>query len=219
MNLAGEWYTSGTLWAAGAVVVALLVGILTVVVTYMVGFPKRRLLYGVPVATPLLTTPDGVLRGELELRHRGELLTEPHVVELKLLSKGRKDIPSTAYDGGAPIRLDVGARIIEILQTSSTPSTLAPPRVAVDGTALAIGPSLLGRHQGISFTLLVEGSPCLTLESSLVDVDVKEASNALAERSPLEESVRTALLTGGGVMVAAVVAGAMGFLFMFVNGY
>lgn len=203
MSLAGEWYTSGTFWAAGTVLATLAVGIATVIVTYMVGFPKRRLQYGMPVAAPMLTAPDGV-RSDLELLHRGVPLTEPHVVELTLASRGRKDIPSDAYDGGTPIRIDVGARIIELLRTTSSPTELVRPRVAIDGTALEIGPSLLGRRQGVSFTVLVEGRPSLSFSAALIDVDTKENSDSLAQ--PLVLRVGRLALAAAAVVVAVAAA-------------
>lgn len=74
VTIAVEWYESGTFWTAAGVVVALLVGGASVSVGYIVGFPRRRLLYGMPTVAAMLTAPPGV-RGDLELRHRGKVLT------------------------------------------------------------------------------------------------------------------------------------------------
>jgi hypothetical protein len=104
--LAAEWYTSGRFWGAAGVVVTLLGIVVAAVVAYRTAFPRRRLLWGVATEAPLLSAPDGV-RGELELRHDGRLLTDPQVLEVVLTVQGRRDIPSSAFDGGAPIRLDV----------------------------------------------------------------------------------------------------------------
>jgi len=70
VSIAVHWYASGIFWAAVGVVVAVLVGVATVLVAYIVGFPRRRLLFGMPVAAAMLAAPVGV-RGDLELRHRG----------------------------------------------------------------------------------------------------------------------------------------------------
>ena len=46
--------------------------------------------------------------------------------------------------------------------------------MTVDGTSLKIGPSLIGKRQHITFTLLVDGTrPCLTCQSPLIDVQVR----------------------------------------------
>ena len=174
MSIAVHWYASGTFWTAAGVVVAVLVGIATVLVAYIVGFPRRRLLYGMPVTAAMLAAPDGV-RSDLELRHKGTVLTAPRVLEVRLVSRGRKDIPSSAYDGGKPLRLDVGARIVEVLQVTSEPSSIPAPKMTVDGTSLTIGPSLIGKRQKIAFTLLTDGGqPYLMCQSSLIDVQVRE---------------------------------------------
>jgi len=62
---------------------------------------------------PLLTAPPGI-RSDLELRHRGtpadrkrgehadaaawQVLADPRVLTLELVSRSRQDIPSEAYD-------------------------------------------------------------------------------------------------------------------------
>lgn len=146
MSIADKWYASATFWTATGVVVALLAVVATVLVTYMVSFPKRRLLYGMPVVAPLLRAPADA-RQDLELLYRGEALAAPHVLEIELISRGRKDTPSSAYDSAKPMRLDVGARIVGVLRTTSHPESLSVPKVIVDGQSLMIGPSLIGKRQ------------------------------------------------------------------------
>lgn len=70
MSFAGAWYSSGTFWSAAGVVVALVVGVGTVAITYLTRFARQRLEYGLRMATPLLAA-DGVRIDELELLHRG----------------------------------------------------------------------------------------------------------------------------------------------------
>jgi hypothetical protein len=48
------FYTSGTFWAAAAVAVAVLIGVATMWVTWISPYPKRRLLYSMPVVTSML---------------------------------------------------------------------------------------------------------------------------------------------------------------------
>jgi hypothetical protein len=173
VSIADRWYASAALLPATGVVVTLLAAVITAWVTYVVGVPKRRLLYGMPLITPLRTAPVGV-GDDLELRHTGKLLAEPHIVKIQLVSRGRKDTPTSLYDSGDPIRLDVGARIVEILQETSDPQSVPAPKVTVDGTSLTIGPSRISRRQKIAFTLLTDGGrPYLTCQSPLIDVQVR----------------------------------------------
>jgi hypothetical protein len=174
MNVAGAWYTSGTFWAGAGVVVAVLAAVAVVWVTLSVGFPRRRLYYWLRAAAPLLTAPTG-MRSDLQLLHRGTPLADPYVLTIELISRGRKDIPNDAYNGGQPLQLDVGSRIIEILQITSEPETLIPPQVTASETLLRIGPSLIGKHHQITINVLTDGGqPSLTCRSPLVDVQIRQ---------------------------------------------
>jgi hypothetical protein len=175
MAIAGEWYSSEPFWAGVGALATLAVGGLTAWVAYTIGFPRRRLLYYVRTETPLLTAPDGV-RDDLELKHRGRLLERPYVIELVIVGRGRRDIPRDAFDNGEPIRLDLGVPIVELLQstTSDSDSSRPVPQVRVDGTALAVGPVLIGRRQELVLSALVEGKPSLRCEAALTDVRVQQ---------------------------------------------
>jgi hypothetical protein len=173
MDVTGAWYTSGTLWAGAGVVVAVLAAVAGTWVAFSVGFPRRRLYYGLRAAAPLLTAPAG-MRSDLKLFHGETLLADPYVLTIELASRGRKDISSDAYDGHQPLHLDVGSRIIEILQITSAPETLMPPQVAASERSLSIGPSLIGKRHQITINVLTDGGPpSLACRSPLVDVQVR----------------------------------------------
>ena len=98
---------------------------------------------------PLLITPTGQ-QGDVELLYRGTRLTDPRALTIELTSRGRKDISNDAFNGGQPLELDVGARIVEVVQVTSEPKALPSPHVAADETRLKIGPSLIGDVTGSS---------------------------------------------------------------------
>lgn len=165
--------TSQIVLPAVGVLATILVGLVTVWVTYAVGFPRRRLLYGLPVVTPVLS----VARSggdDLQITFKDTPLDKPHVVRVHLVGQGRKDIPSTAFDSGNPLHLDINANIVKVLQITSN-GQQPVPKIAVDGSTLRIGPSLIGKRQRIEITLLVDGeNPHLICQSYLENVDVRE---------------------------------------------
>jgi hypothetical protein len=170
----GHFYTNGTFWA-GAGTVAGVVGTMAVIwVTLRVGSSKRRLLYSMPVVTPLLNERPGMPR-DVEVRRAGQLLTYPQIVNIELTSRGRRDITRDAFDGGEPLRLDVGVPIVECLQVKISPSDRPEPLCKIDGAKLLVGPSLISRRQTLVFSLLVDGpSPKLNRPpQSLIDVDLR----------------------------------------------
>ncbi|WP_433236338.1 hypothetical protein [Actinomadura nitritigenes] len=181
-TVAGSWYNSGTFWTGAGVVVALLVGIATVAVTYLTRFARQRLECSLRTVAPLLTAPDAV-RDELEVLHRGVKLEHPYMAEVVLAGSGRRDIPRADFDNGDPIRLDLGTPIVKLLRVQATDSasaTPAPP-VRVDGTALLVGPALIGRRQRIVLNALVKGELAgLRCEAPLPNARVRRPRNLLA---------------------------------------
>jgi hypothetical protein len=171
---AGDFYVSGGFWVSALGAVAGVLGTIAIIlVTIWIGRPRRRLLYWMPVSAPLLNAGQDVRR-KLEVRCGGKILSDPQVLEIGLFNQGRLDIPTTAFDARKPLRLDVGAPIIEVLSTAAVPTNRATPVVHVEGTMLQIGPSLIPKRQTITFSVLVDGpAPRLTcVEPELVDVEV-----------------------------------------------
>jgi hypothetical protein len=211
MSNAGEWYNSGTFWSAAAVVVALLVGIATVAVTYLTRFTRQQLAYGLRTVVPLLTAPEGV-RDDLELRHRGISLEHPHLVEVVLAGRGRRDIPRAAFDNDEPIRLDLRVQIVELLQVTATDSASATPipPARVDATALLIGPALIGRRQRLVLSCLVEGRPSLHCSAPLPNARVRR--HAYDDDLPGLSSTQIAF--AAGMLAAMVLTSGTLFIFM-----
>lgn len=172
MLLADEWYASDVFWAAVGALAALVLGLAGVVITYRVGTPKRRLWYGIHRSTRLLAEESGRVP-ELEFRHRGAVLEDPYLVEFRIVSRGRQDIPSTSYDAGQPIAFDMGVPILRVLETESQPVTSPSPRMALDSTVIKVGPSLLKKRHMVTYTLLVDGRPELTSVVALEGVDLR----------------------------------------------
>jgi hypothetical protein len=92
VTLADQWYASAafadTVALIAVAVIAMAVGAKAAIYA---GFPKRRLYFSMPVIAPLLSAPEGI-RGDLELRHKEISLDDPHLLEVKLISKSRRDI-------------------------------------------------------------------------------------------------------------------------------
>jgi hypothetical protein len=181
MIVAGEWYEFEPLQVWAGVVVTLVVGLLGAWVAWRAASPRRRLLYGVRSVTPLLTAPRG-MRGDLEVRHKGELIRNPHVVELVLASRGRRDITSDMFDRDNPLRVHLGVNIVEPLQVrTDTRSAGRLPEITVEDHVVTMPPCRVGSRQRITVTLLVDGfraerlrdSDTLRCESPLVDVQVR----------------------------------------------
>jgi hypothetical protein len=166
--------------------------------------PRQRLLYGAVRAAPLLTAAADVQ--DLEVRHRGHVLSSPHLMEIILTSKGRRDIPSSAFDSGRPLALDVGASIVEVLEIVCEPESSPTPPITYDGTTLWLGPELIGRRETISVSLLIDGShPRLRCkEATIAQVSVLRRDLELARRrrSMILVSSGASILVATGIVMA-----------------
>src|SRR5215475_5184817 len=195
---AGHWYTSGTFWTIVSIAVALIIGIATFLVTWA---PRQRLLYDAARVTPLLTAAADVQN--LKVLHRGHAVSRPHLMQINLTSKGRRDIPSSAFDRGRPLAFDVGARIVEVLQTVCEPASSPTPRVTYEGMTLRLGPELIGRRQTIVISLLVDGSEAhLTCkQATIAQVSVARRDLDLARRQRRIVAAGCAAILAAGVLV------------------
>jgi hypothetical protein len=134
-------------------------------------------------------------------------------VEIAVLNQGRLDIPTTAFDARKPLRLDVGAPIIEVLATATVPTNRAVPAVHVDGTVLQIGPGLIPKRPTITLSILVDGpAPRLRcVEPELIDVEVD-----VRRQDTSHDLLGHVLGRRGGQL--ALVAGALSFVLLLAIG-
>ncbi|MEV1320100.1 hypothetical protein AB0J14_28945 [Micromonospora arborensis] len=194
------WNEPESLWAAAGVLASVLSMVVGPWIARWFQESRRRMLYSMPTTTPL--NPAGYGLG---VSHNGYQLTHPQIVEVRLICRGRHDIPSSAFDGGQPLRVDVGTMIVNVLRTESSPDKAPVPKWRTDGTSIMIYPSLIKKNQKLSFSLLVDGpQPELTCSPSLVDVDV-DVDETAEERLTL--AIRLLVIAaslGMGVMLITV---------------
>jgi hypothetical protein len=81
---------------------------------------RRFISYEIRAAIPLIQAPAEVSR-DLKVVYDGTAIKDPYFIELRLANAGRKDISSTDYDQGMPIRFDFGINIVRLLKTSLEP--------------------------------------------------------------------------------------------------
>jgi hypothetical protein len=74
-----------------------------------------------------------------------------------LANTGSKDISSTDYDQGLPIRFDFGINIVRLLKVALEPDEPRVLKVTIDGSAVEIGPGLFHGHQALNIALLADG--------------------------------------------------------------
>jgi hypothetical protein len=209
MILADQWYTSGTFWTAAGTVAVLTTGAIATFITLWLANPVRR-LECVMSAAPLLQETAQEMPGSLQITWNGGELKDPHILEVNLISRGHKDIASQDFD--QPLEFRVGAEILAVLRTASSPNSSAFRTVSFEDDLLKVGPGLIRRKQSIKFTLLAVGpDPVLSSSAAaLRDVDVEvlsiEASNhRWPAKTKLAASLAITAITAGLVLIGLVI--------------
>ncbi len=175
MTLASPWYDNASLWSGVSAIAAVVMIGIGAWATLRATNPRRRLSYEVHSLTPVVPAT-GPLREHVSVSAGGIILTDPHVFSVELANTGWRDIPSSAFDRGIPIRLDLGAQVISVLETVMQPPHALTPVVAVDGQSLLLGPSLIAKKQSVKISALVNGvDPALSIRTGLTDVKVESA--------------------------------------------
>jgi hypothetical protein len=156
-----------------AIVATLVAAILGAWVVYAVGVPRRKLLYGITKITSVLPSSRSD-SNKLEVRHDATIVKDPRIIAVRLVGRGSRDVPSSLFDSGKAIEFNIGIPIIAILHVTSEPKSLVVPKAEFHGTVLKIGPSLIGKHQKISITLLADGNqPRIDCQAALENVKIK----------------------------------------------
>jgi hypothetical protein len=183
---------SGTNFASLAVLLtilisfgALLVAIATLVLQYTTSVFRRRMVIGMPVSARLIS--QSVVSPDLHVLYGDHELADPHVLEVALTYRGRGDIRVAAFEEGRPFCIDVGVRIIDLLEKIFDPAEAPVPKVDAVGTVLRVGPSLLRKGQAMTFVVLTDG-PCVQLipENPLADVKVRRETRYQARQGARE---------------------------------
>jgi len=162
-------------WVTG-IAVTLILGVLGVWAAFKAANPRQELAWQVRAIVPLLSdAASHQVRDTVQIRVDGQVLQSAQVVELYLINRGRRDIPTEAFDQKRPLRIDVGASIVKVLNRVDSPG-VRPPQITSEDSALTLGPDLFKRGQAVSVSLLVDGSePTVTIpESPFIDIAVLE---------------------------------------------
>ncbi|MCX5121204.1 hypothetical protein OG992_28905 [Micromonospora sp. NBC_00362] len=167
------WYGSGTFWAIAAVVVAVVAIAVGAWAAFRSANPRRVLYITMPSAVSLLRSEPEISEG-IEVLHKGRPLSQPYLVTVEVLSRSSRDIPRPAF-GAQPLNLDVGAPVIELLDSwsHSGRSAVPVPALTVTSTGLHVGPALLTRRHHLGYILLVDGPPQLQVMAEMADIDIR----------------------------------------------
>jgi hypothetical protein len=193
MTVSSAWFASASIWVFAGVFTVLL-SALSVSVTMWIGVRSRReIIYGISSISRVSMNEEIIKKSATGI----EGVSDPYITVIYLATHGSKDITSENFDGGKPLSIDIGTRVVSLLEIKRTPEIPVVP-VTFEKTAIQVGPGLLSRRQEMEVTALTDGPalqpevPSLSVHDVFVrlkefaDVDLhprESVSSSLAERA------------------------------------
>ncbi|MEV4207552.1 hypothetical protein [Nocardia salmonicida] len=169
---------------------------------------RRKRLVVKAMYSKLITGHTGQLSDQIHVKYGDLDISDPHLVNITVWNVGAKDILAKDFDGDKPLKIEIGATVVALLQPDGP--TLNSLVVA---DAVSIQPSLLVAGRRYVIPALVDGEPNTSVETSrIADTDIldKPQRQALKDRRDklFKYPARVALVLGFAFMIAGVIAAA-----------
>lgn len=202
----GPLLASGTFWAGVGVAVAIVAAVVPVIL-WSLGSPRRLLVYNMDSDTALLSSGARERAGaDVRVTVNYQLVNDPHVVVFRLESRSRRDVRPADFVDGRPVKFDMAVPVIRLLDSYTGGESLPEVKLAVEGSHVVVGPSLIKSRQSINLTLLTDGAPTVTCpRPSLTDVIVRRrptVDEIEPRLRPLRLLVAVGFLVGGALAAA-----------------
>lgn len=156
-------------------VAAVVVAVIAAVIAYRYVTPRARLVVGMTTTSLSVQSAAPGVSDRVTIQHADfGVLQNPAAVRILLADVGRVDVTSSHFDGGHPLALEIGAHILDPLETirNNRPDQILPPRQIIE-SGLLVGPGLISRGQRLELEYLVDGDAHLQIAShSLREADV-----------------------------------------------
>ncbi len=186
MTIAAEWYQVGGFWISiVAVIVSLSIGVASGWIASR-NVQVRRLLYTVDDCTSLIA--DAGQRSGIQVLHKGNEVTSPHLTRVVVASRSRQDIDDSNFRNGKGIHLISTVPVVSILQIEATPREKVFPTVKlVNPTTIEIEPGIIAKNHLATIELLTEGVADITCRADMANVDVKRMKPSVLEQVDWKE--------------------------------
>lgn len=167
----------GLFWAIVAAVVGALalIGVVYAVVGYYRDHPKRQLEYTVSSRRLVESTP----KAPLEVRVSGIDVPNPYLVEFRLVSNSRADIPSSSFDAGKGLSIRVQPGGAFVLGDGGARGQIETNGGRGDGWDWAefdVHPQLIRKESRLELDFISNGPPGVRVTSPLIDVPVVDVT-------------------------------------------
>ena len=145
-----------TLWGAVSGLCAFITGALTIIL-WRLSNRRRVLLYSTPVVTSLLSAHvTHMPEGDIHVMFKGQPLTDPHLVTLRVESRSRKDIANGDFNADKPLVIRLGTSFAAPV---SEPTEVLVDKLNIENSDISIGPCFIQRGLVVLLQFITEGPP------------------------------------------------------------
>jgi hypothetical protein len=102
----------------------------------------------------------------------GQVVNQPHVVELDIWSAGTKDVRADMFHRGLPIEVNLNVPVIKQLQGARAHAAESTEMTVTPAGPVQIAPSLIKHNMIKRYRFLTDGKPRLTWDSQVADLHV-----------------------------------------------
>ena len=157
--------------------IAAAIGAVALVVSYLTYASQRartRLEYVVLTSTRLLP---GHLAGELEVSYGGEVLAEPALSVVRLVSTGDESIKSSDFETPLVIAFEGVRQIASATWVNSKPKDLRPA-LELGTDCVEVSPALINPGDGLQLQVLTAGQPTAVVVSGrIAELEIVERAS------------------------------------------
>jgi hypothetical protein len=198
MTAADASSNTATLWAAVGAIAAVLALALSII-GWWLSNRRRVLLYTTPVVTSLLSAhAANVADGGIQVSFKGQPLTDPYLVTLRIESKSRKDIANRDFNADKPLVIQLGTSFAAPV---SEPTKVLVDQLSVENSDISIGPCLIRKGLVALLQFVTEGPPHTSDKNPLIDIEVR-ADDEGEYRRQLRRELMRAVFSASGLLIA-----------------
>ena len=186
-----------TLWTAAGAIIAVIATAVTIILWWLSN-RRRVLLYSTPVVTSLLSAhATDMAEGDIHVMFKGQPLTDPHLVTLRVESRSRKDIANRDFNADKPLVIQLGTSFAAPVSESTK---VLVDKLGIENSDISIGPCLIRKGLVVLLQFVTEGPPKTLDKNPLIDINVRADNEGKYWRQLRLEFLRT-LLSATGLLI------------------
>jgi hypothetical protein len=161
---------------------------------------RRVLVYSTPVVESLLSSSASHIdKGDIQVTFKGQPLTNPHLVTLRVESRSRKNIANRDFNADEPLVIRLGTSFSAPV---SEPTKVLVDKLSIQNSDISIGPCLIRKGTVARLRFVTEGPPRISDKNPLIDIDVRAVDEVADNRRQIRRELLRTFFSWAGLIIA-----------------